>query len=181
MEKCEIKERGNNKKWKRNKKRSFAKFVAVKRALNTKVLSQTRVKTAYHYENATKKTVATIAPKAVILIMAIKTVFWYNLPKDTKIFNTSQINGLKHTIKRGIMEKLMSTKNLECHKLEKDNGEWQYLIFEKNAKTPIMALGKDAKLQHLANTMPLLIEDYKYYNQVCEIVSQIMIMLGGAK
>lgn len=75
----------------------------------------------------------------------------------------------------------MSTKNLECHKLEKENGEWQYLIFEKNAKTPIMSFEGDGKLRYLANTIPLLIEDYKYYKQICRIVAQVMIMVGGAK
>lgn len=79
------------------------------------------------------------------------------------------------------MEKIISTKNLECDRREENNGEWQFLIFEKNAKTPIMALGKDAKLQHLANTMPLLIEDYKYYDEVCEIMAQLLTVIGGVK
>lgn len=79
------------------------------------------------------------------------------------------------------MEKIISTKNLECDRREKDNGEWQYLIFEKNAKTPIMALGKDAKMQHLANTMPLLIQDYEYYDELCDIMVQLLTVVGGVK
>ena len=75
----------------------------------------------------------------------------------------------------------MSTKNLECYKTKKVDGKWQYLIFEKNTKTPIMSFEGDGKLRHLANTIPLLIEDYKYYKQICRIVSQVMIMVGGAK
>ena len=79
------------------------------------------------------------------------------------------------------MEKVISTKNLACYRAEKEDGKHEYLVCEKATDTPIMTFTGNGKLHHLTNTIPLLIEDYKYYKQVCEIVSQVMIMEGALK
>lgn len=91
----------------------------------------------------------------------------------------------KQTLKGEIMEKLTSTKNLECYVSRNEQNERQYLIFEKvNPRTPIMACTGKGQLTHLSNTIPLLIEDYKYYNQVEELVKQAILhdrLMGVAK
>ena len=83
------------------------------------------------------------------------------------------------------MEKLISTKNLECYVSQNGQNERQYLIFEKvNPKTPVMACTGNGQLTHLSNTIPLLIEDYKYFNQVEELVKQAILhdkLVGVAK
>lgn len=135
--------------------------------------------------NQTKKIVATIALEAVILIMTNKTLFWHNLPSELKIRNTRQMTPLKHTLKGENMEKLTSTRNLECYMAKNDQNERQYLIFEKTSpKTPIMACTGKGTLVHLSNTIPLLIEDYKYYKQIEELVKQAILydrLMGVAK
>ena len=125
-------------------------------------------------------TVATGVPKGVILIMTTKTVFWYNLPRRTKIFNTSQTMTLKQQNKRGIMEKIIATKNLECYRKENEDGRWRYVIYEKAGNVPVIAFSRKGIL-HVSKTIPLLIEDYKYYAQVEEITKEVLIMDGGAK
>lgn len=66
-----------------------------------------------------------------------------------------------------------------------DQNERQYLIFEKTSpKTPIMACTGKGQLVHLSNTIPLLIEDYKYYKQIEELVKQAILydkLMGVAK
>ncbi len=83
------------------------------------------------------------------------------------------------------MTKLTSTKNLECHFVENEQSERKYFIFEKvNPKTPVMACTGKGQLTHLSNTIPLLIEDYKYFNQVEELVKQAILhdkVMGVAK
>lgn len=73
------------------------------------------------------------------------------------------------------MEKLTSTKHLELYISTEQGDNNFYLIFEKGAKMPIMACGKKGKLTHLSKTIPLLIEDYKYYSEVENLIGQAII------
>ena len=79
------------------------------------------------------------------------------------------------------MEKVIATRNLECYRAKKEDGKHEYVIYEKVTNSPIMSFTGNGKLHHLTNTIPLLIEDYRYYKQVCEIVSQVMVAEGGLK
>lgn len=45
---------------------------------------------------------------------------------------------------------------------------------------PVIAFSRKG-LIHVSQTIPLLIEDYKYYDQVEEVTKQVLIMEGGAK
>lgn len=72
------------------------------------------------------------------------------------------------------MEKLISTKHLELFLKEKD-GKPCYIIVEKQTNQPIMECGEKGKLTHISNTIPLLIDDYKHYNELEELIKQAML------
>lgn len=72
------------------------------------------------------------------------------------------------------MEKLGNTEHLNCFMALNDENRREYFIFEKGAKTPFMQFGGNGKLTHISNTIPLLIEDYKYYNEVKDIVKDVI-------
>lgn len=78
------------------------------------------------------------------------------------------------------MEKIIATKNLECYRKENEDGNWRYIIYEKAGNVPVIAFSRKG-LMHVSRTIPLLIEDYKYYEQVEEITKQVLIMEGNAK
>lgn len=91
------------------------------------------------------------------------------------------VNGLKHQNKGEIkMELKYFSKNLKCYVLADQYGERHYQIFERNAKVPVIVCSSKGQL-HLSKTIPLLIEDYEYYDEVCNIVKEIIQDEKGAK
>ena len=113
--------------------------------------------------------------------MTNKLALLHNLSNHTKIFNTGQMTPLKHTNKRGNMERILSTRNLHCCREENNEGKWRYTIFEKATETPVISFTKKG-LVHVYKAIDTLdIKDYKYYNQVVEIVKEVLKMEGGAK
>lgn len=78
------------------------------------------------------------------------------------------------------MELKYSSENLECYVSIDQYGEKHYQIFEKGSNIPVIVCSSRGQL-HLSKTIPLLIEDYKYYNEVCDIVKKIIKEEGGVK
>lgn len=72
------------------------------------------------------------------------------------------------------MEKLVSTKHLDLFLGEKDEKPC-YVVFEKQTNRPIVECGDKGKLVHISNTIPLLIEDYKYYKELEELIRQALL------
>jgi len=72
------------------------------------------------------------------------------------------------------MEKLISTKHLDLFYCEEE-GKSRYTVVEKKTNQPIVECGERGKLKHISKTIPLLIDDYKYYNELEELIKQAML------
>jgi hypothetical protein len=71
------------------------------------------------------------------------------------------------------MELKYGSENLECYMFIDQYREKHYQIFEKGSNIPVIVCSSKGHL-HLSKTIPLLIEDYKYYNEVCDVVKKII-------
>jgi hypothetical protein len=78
------------------------------------------------------------------------------------------------------MELKYSSENLECYVLIDQYREKHYQIFEKGSNIPVIVCSSKGQL-HLSKTIPLLIENYKYYSEVCNIVKKIIKKERGKK
>lgn len=106
--------------------------------------------------------------------MTNKIAMWHNLSKHTKISNTSQMKAFK----RGNMEKIIATKNLEGHRAENPDGKFSYVIVEKSTSKPIMAIDRQGLTNVFEGIEPVAIQDYKHYDQILEITKEILKMEG---
>lgn len=72
------------------------------------------------------------------------------------------------------MEKLTSTRHLDLFYWEKE-GKSRYTVVEKQTNQPIVECGEKGKLKHISNTIPLLINDYKYHKELEDLIKQAML------
>ena len=64
-----------------------------------------------------------------------------------------------------------STEHLICYLGKNDKGQIYYTIFEKEDMKEPIAIYVDRKTIHLANRFPQPENQYKYFDEMCEIIS----------
>lgn len=66
-----------------------------------------------------------------------------------------------------------STQNLCCYRCCNDLGQKHYQIFEKENEEKPIAIYVNKKHMKLADEFPQRAQDYKYFNEMCEIVQTL--------